>query len=325
MHDLIQAFSKEDIMLCEIKVVMVDERGNDEMGLDLKGVYRDAVSCFWQEFYNTSTIGERERVPALRHDFQLSEWTAVARILVKGVLDLGYFPVLLSETFLAGVVFGEIQIVQDTLLQSFNRYLAKDEEIAVHQALCENNISEEFIDLLDRFDCRKMPTTENAKGLILEIAHKEIVQKAQYVADCWRDVLQTGFQGTMLSSMDGLRKIFNDIQPTNKKVLDMIHANHLNSHISSGEQETLKYLKRFVRGLELAQLKSFLMFVTGADVICVESIKIEFTKLEGLERRPIAHTCSCVLELPSTYDSYTEFRAEFSNVLAKEKWQNDIM
>ena len=57
MHDLIQAFSKEDIMLCEIKVV--DERGNDEMGVDLKGVHREAVSCFWQEFYNTCTIGER--------------------------------------------------------------------------------------------------------------------------------------------------------------------------------------------------------------------------------------------------------------------------
>ena len=46
MHDLIQEFSKEDIMVCEIKVVMVDARGNDEMGLDAKGIYRDAISCF---------------------------------------------------------------------------------------------------------------------------------------------------------------------------------------------------------------------------------------------------------------------------------------
>ena len=326
MHDLIEAFSEEDIMVCEIKVIMVDSRGNDEIGLDLRGIYSDAISCFWQEFYNTRTIGERERVPALRHDFQQNEWTAVARILVKGFLDLGYFPVMLSETFLAGVVFGESQIAQEVLLQSFNRYLAKDEEAVVCQALGENDISEEFVELLDRFNCRKMPTTENVKNLILEVAHKEIVQKPQYVADCWRDVLQTGFLDTKLSSMEGLRQIFKDIEPTNKKVLDMIrHANNPTSPMSSGEQETLKYLKRFVRGLELAQLKSFLMFVTGADVVCVESIQVEFTKLEGLERRPIAHTCGCVLELPSTYDLYTEFRAEFSNVLAKEKWQNDIM
>ena len=122
MHDLIEAFSEEDIMVCEIKVIMVDSRGNDEMGLDC-----DAIFCFWQEFYNTCTIGKGERVPALRHDFQQNEWTAVARILVKGFLDLGYFPVMLSETFLAGVVFGEIQIAQEFLLQSINRSLAKDE------------------------------------------------------------------------------------------------------------------------------------------------------------------------------------------------------
>ena len=52
---------------------------------------------------------------------------------------------------------------------------------------------------------------------------------------------------------------------------------------------------------------------------------MEFTKLEGLGRRPIAHTCGCVLEIPSTYDSLSEFGAEFTNVLAKEKWQNDIV
>jgi len=67
------------------------------------------------------------------------------------------------------------------------------------------------------------------------------------------------------------------------------------------------------------------MFTTGADVICVTNINVEFTKLERLARRSIAHTCGCVLEIPSTYDSYADFRADFTNVLAKGKWQNDIM
>lgn len=324
MHDLIQEFSKEDIMVCEIKVVMVDARGNDEMGLDAKGIYRDAISCFWQEFYNTCTLGERERVPALRHDFQLNEWTAVARIIVKGFWDLGYFPVMLSKAFLAGVIFGEGLLFEETLLMSFYRYIAKDEEATLHQAIREGNISEEFVDLLDRFECRKIPTKENATSLILEVAHKEIVQKPQYIADSWKDVLQTGLHESKLSSLEGLYSMFEDIEPTNKKVIGMIHASNVQP-MSSSEQTTLQYLKRFVRGMELAQLKSFLMFVIGADVICVKSITIEFTRLEGLARRPIAHTCGCVLELPSTYDTYTEFRAEFNNVLTKEKWQNDIM
>lgn len=67
------------------------------------------------------------------------------------------------------------------------------------------------------------------------------------------------------------------------------------------------------------------MFVTGVDVLCVPIIHVQFTVLDGIARRPIAHTCGSVLELPSTYDEYAEFRPEFSNVLAKGKWQNDIM
>ena len=76
--------------------------------------------------------------------------------------------------------------------------------------------------------------------------------------------------------------------------------------------------------MDLTQLKSFLMFVTGADVVCVDPIDVEFTQLDGLQRRPIAHTCDCVLELTLPYDSYMELRAEFSNALAKGKWQNNI-
>ena len=56
MHNLIQAFVKQDIMLCKNKVVMVDERGNDQMGVDLKGICCNAISCFWHEFYNTCNI-----------------------------------------------------------------------------------------------------------------------------------------------------------------------------------------------------------------------------------------------------------------------------
>ena len=101
----------------------------------------------------------------------------------------------------------------------------------------------------------------------------------------------------------------------------MLHA----APKTNAECSALDYFKRFVKGLDIHQLKCLLMFITGADVIRVTKLDINFTKLEGLARRPIAHVCGCVLELPSSYDSYTEFRSEFTNVLAKGKWQNDIM
>lgn len=50
LQDMIQVFSFDEIMNCSIKVVMVDARGNDEMGEDEKGIYRDATACFWHQF-----------------------------------------------------------------------------------------------------------------------------------------------------------------------------------------------------------------------------------------------------------------------------------
>ena len=89
------------------------------------------------------------------------------------------------------------------------------------------------------------------------------------------------------------------MEPTTKKVLGMLDA----MPVTNAERAALDYFKRFVRGLEIPQLKCLLMFITGADVICVPKIQVDFTKLEGFQRRPIAHVCGCVVELPSTYDS----------------------
>lgn len=326
LQDMIQAFSCDEIMNCSIKVVMVDARGNDEMGEDEKGIYRDALACFWQQFYLTCTMGERERVPTLRHDFQCHEWTSIGRIIAKGKLDLGYFPIMLSPAFIISVLFGEKEVCEETLLNSFYRYLPPGDEVLVREAFKASEgedafDDEELIDLLDRYGCRKRPTKENVRALILELAHKELIQRPQYIADCWHVLLGKNCQGTDWSTVAKVYEQYESLEPTTKKVLGMVEA----MPCSNSQRSALDYLKKFIRGMDVTQLKSFLMFVTGADVLCVPTIHVQFTELDGIARRPIAHTCGCVLELPSTYDEYTEFRAEFSNVLAKEKWQNDIM
>jgi hypothetical protein len=65
---------------------MVNACGQDEAGADESGVFRDALSAFWRAFKNYCTIGEDERIPVIRHDFQAPEWEVIARILVKGYL-----------------------------------------------------------------------------------------------------------------------------------------------------------------------------------------------------------------------------------------------
>lgn len=57
-------------------------------------------------------------------------------------------------------------------------------------------------------------------------------------------------------------------------------------------------------------------FLTGSNVICVKEIQVTFTSLEGLPRQPVAHTCGPTVELPSTYNSYPELRAEMEAILS---------
>ena len=46
---------------------------------------------------------------------------------------------------------------------------------------------------------------------------------------------------------------------------------------------------------------------------------VTFNKLDGLARRPIAHTCGCIMELPVTYSTYTEFHSEMDGILKSQE------
>ena len=71
------------------------------------------------------------------------------------------------------------------MLTSFKKYVARDEEEILSEALRGASLgsNDDLLEMLDRFGCRKVPTKESMKGIILEVAHKELVQGPQYIAD----------------------------------------------------------------------------------------------------------------------------------------------
>ena len=124
-EDLIKVFMGEDSHgLAGMRVV--DERGKVEEG-EGQGVTRDIIATFWQQFFSSAAIGDKEKVPAIRHDYQKSEWEAIGRILVFGFKRAGYFPVALSKAFVVSCIFGEECVDMKYLLSSFRLYLTSDE------------------------------------------------------------------------------------------------------------------------------------------------------------------------------------------------------
>lgn len=66
--------------------------------------------------------------------------------------------------------------------------------------------------------------------------------------------------------------------------------------------------------------------LVGADMLIGKDIKVSLvTPSSDFTRRPVAHTCGCVLELPNTYTSYVDLRNYFNVVLKSDVWSMDII
>jgi hypothetical protein len=319
-QDMLKYFSDPTILCKNIVVIMINQRGEEEKGVGI-GVTRDVFSMFWLDVCDSLMIGEVERVPSIRHDYQRKEWEAIGRILLNGYRTCQYFPLQVSKIFMTHCLFGESDITGEMLLQSFKHFVSESE-----RKLIENCISGEvdladdaLIDLLSNFECKKVITKGNLTGTLKEIAHKEMIQKPQYVVDCWKVIIPQ--LKAFFPTQRYLDELYERLYPTCAKVLACITV----ETSSEAEKECLKHLKRYIRGLDTSKLTKFLRFISGSDIMLFEHIQISFTQLDGAQRRPIAHTCNFLLELPSTYQSFPELREEFNNILESNSWEIDII
>ena len=91
---MIEHFKDTRIMNSSSLFTVINDRRDKEEGVGV-GVEREVYSLFWKQFANSMTIGERGRVPFIRHDHFIKEWEAVGRILVKGHQSVSYFHLFL--------------------------------------------------------------------------------------------------------------------------------------------------------------------------------------------------------------------------------------
>ena len=317
IDDMIREFKCPNILLAPVNITFASERGVDD-----NGVTRDALTLFWEQFLSSYAEGEVERIPMINSKFGKSEWNAIGRIILKGLTDVQIFPVALSMAFCIALVHGEEAVGDEDLLDSFCRYICESERDVVNAALSgslDDDQKEDLIDLLNRMGCRTIPTQASTRSTILQLAHKELIQQPKYALQNMSEVARETLQ-IHLPDPQAVKDLLKSKIPTNRLVLNMLRCTPL----SQVESQVFEYLRRFVRGLDDRSLKRFLRFVTGADVLCVPTITVDFCDIRGLQRRPVAHTCGAVLELPKSYSSYPEFRNEFQNVLDGDCFVIDI-
>ena len=321
-NDMLTIFSDptivDDCVILEVE--FINGRGEEEAGRG-SGLVRDMFSLFWKDAYQSLMVGEVERVPAIRHDYQKPHWEAIGRILLKGYTSCQYMPLMLSKAFLFCCLFGETEVNEEMLLNSFMNFVSESKKALLEKCLTGqvDPSDEELLDFLSTFDCKKLVKPDNMKCIIHEIAHKELIQKPQYVAECWKSIiplLKEHFDQPLT-----IHSVYEKLCPTVHRVISSFQAEETNE----AERDVMKHLKRFIRGLDKLRLGKFLHFVTGSDVMLCDHISVIFTKLDGLQRRPVAHTCTFTLEIPSTYQSFAEFREEFNSILEANTWEMNIV
>lgn len=95
------------------------------------------------------------------------------------------------------------------------------------------------------------------------------------------------------------------------------------------EAHVAGYLHTMIGNMQPGELRHLMRFITGSCVCVTPVINITFNNLSGLARRPIAHTCDCSLELPSSYSNYDDFFGEFNAILMQTdntfSWRMDAV
>lgn len=165
-----------------------------------------------------------------------------------------------------------------------------------------------------------LPSAEKIHSII-ELAHQEIIQNPRYISDCMAPVINPLRLYTPFQTLEELIKMYDARKPSAKKIINLLDAQPQNG----AEQESLDHFKRYIKNLEGKDLEIFLQFLTGSSTIACDFINVYITKLQGLERRPVIHTCGPTIELPSTYQSFNELSEEFSSMFRDTKsWSFNV-
>ena len=317
--EMIENF-KRDIIYTPIKVELVDEKGEDTVG-----VSREAYTLFWNNFKDKCD-GELYRVPAITPEYRSSEWVSIARIICKGFIDHKIFPLIFAPAFMVSLIHDEDVLSSEDLLSSFKFYNNPLDREIINSVLRNGlrELSEDdkdcFLDILGRCGSQENPESTDEKELLTNVAHKCIIQMPCYVINSKKEIVQEHLM-PLFPNKQSVLQVYEECKPTANKLCKLLKVS---DDLDADESRSLNFLKQFIRGLNPENLSKVLVLMTASSMISVESVSVTFTKLRGVERRPIFHTCGPVLELPSTYSSYREFRQEWTPLIESGYLSMDI-
>lgn len=326
VQNLFDIYTDPMIVDSYLHVKMVDEQGSD-----WGGVSRDCFTSFWNEVSELFFRGHSVLIPYLpphRLDEEY-KFRLLGRILAHSTAILGYIPVPLCKSVVMVTILDTTNIDESTLIEDFLLFLDQDDARIVRKALTDfSSLSEEerdtLQDLFTRFDMGCLIQESTFREHFLKMARSELCLKPRSLCELIREGIPEIHYDRFWSQLtiDHLQILNDRLKPTAEKIIACLRPDE--SELNSQTRKVYGYFVDLISNLSQNDLEMLLQFITGQTCVPRRNITVNFSNLSGIERRPIAHTCSFSIELPSTYESYEEFEAEFEMFLKSDIIRFDI-
>lgn len=252
-------------------------------------------------------------------------------ILAHGFMVCGFLPVRIAFPVFVAILLGpDAEIPEAILLESFIDFLSAHESAMLRDAVLQvdrsltSSTQSKLIDLLSRFGCTELPTSENLLRLVITVSRHYFLGKTFGTLFAMRSGVPNIYHAFWQTyTVRGVFDLYKALNATTTTVLKLIAEP---PEMNPAEDRIYSYLLTFVGNMKNNELRLFIRFVTGSSVVVAQKINISFNNLSGFARRPICHTCDCGLELSIAYSTYPEFEQEFSTVLSSEySWIMDAL
>lgn len=315
LEDVLSLYGNENI--CQ--EYPIDIEFESEEAIDHGGVQREMFSAFWEQAYLQLFEGATILTPLIHPQTDTTVFPVLGRILSHGYLVTGFLPIRIALPTLICMLLGPGRLIPSDIVEgAFLDYLCCVERETIKEAFGHQVFTHEMqsmlLNTLSRYGCRQVPTPSNLQQLLQQIAKYELcVKPTAAVAAIHSGIpsIHSPFWNNL--TVQDVQSLYKSLTVTASRVLGILQ---FPDTTNAAEERILGYLSSMVGNMNEVQLQNFLRFVTGSSVVLGKAIHVQFNGLSGLARRPIAHTCDCLLELPVAYSNFQDFFSEWLAVLS---------
>ena len=266
------------------------------------GVLRESYSIFWDDLLAQKSTGDSEFTIPISPHFSCEDYESIGRMITHQFVQCASFPVRISQASIQQAVVGDV--TDECLITSFLNLLPPREKELVDKAIRGNKPfpTDELMDIFEDHNINVVPSPENLKSLVVQVARNEFVTKPYLCLLNIRKGMGSLWDNV---SAEQIASIYGICLPTAQRIIDCMYMVPKDSK----EEQIFSWLKRYLRGASHEILTNFVRFCTATDVILPHtSIAVHQEVMPSAAIRPKSQTCFRILILPKNYESFVQLR-----------------